>query len=143
MTMRYEQLIRYVGEVGAEGLARERAESAIAATLTALGGCLPAAAADDLADQLPVAAKACLTKDGTHSQELSLSEFLARVAGLEGVSSSEALDHARAVMDALAEAVTGHELEKVRAQLPDEYGTLFAPPAAAGWPETHRHHPHP
>lgn len=141
--MHYDELVRYVEQVGAEGLGREGAERAIAATLATLARCLSADAAHDLAEQLPVAAKANLIQTGVQPQALSLSAFLESIAELEGVSSSEALDHARAVMDALREAVTGHELRNVRAQLPGEYETLFALPAAARWPETHRHHPHP
>jgi uncharacterized protein (DUF2267 family) len=141
--MRYNELVRYVERVGAEDLGHEGAERAIAATLTTLARCLPVDVAHDLADQLPVAAKAGLITTGPQPQLLSLSAFLERVAELEGISSSEALDHVRAVMDAIREAVTGHELRNVQARLPDEYETLFALPAAARWPETHRHHPHP
>jgi uncharacterized protein (DUF2267 family) len=75
-------------------------------------------------------------------QAISLQELLRRVADREDVSPSEALHHARAVMDALAEAVTGRELRRVREHLPDEFETLFRPPPAAGWPQTHRHRPH-
>jgi uncharacterized protein (DUF2267 family) len=140
--MRYEELVRCVEQIAAVGLTREGAERAIVATLTTLSDCLPADTAHDLADQLPIPAKAYLTRGGAQPHMLSLTEFLERLAELEGVSSSEALDHARAVMDALREAVTGHELQNVRAVLPSEYEALFALPAAAGWPETHRHHPH-
>lgn len=139
--MQYDELVRYVEQVGAGGLDREGAERAIAATLTTLARCLPADAAHDFADQLPVAAKAHMAHVA-EPQALSLTGFLEHVAELEGVSPSEALDRTRAVMDALRETVTGRELDDMRAQLPGDYQTLFALPAAAGWPETHRHHPH-
>lgn len=141
--MQHDELVRYVEHVGADSLGPEGAERAIAAALGTLARCLPAEAVNDLAEQLPLAAKASLKATGGHPQTLSLNEFIDCVAELEGVSPSEALDHTRAVMDALREAVTGHELDNVRAQLPSEYETLFALPAAAGWPQTHRHHPHP
>jgi uncharacterized protein (DUF2267 family) len=141
--MRHDELVRYVEQIGPGGLDREGAERAIGATLATLARCLPADTAHDLADQLPVTAKAYLTHTAAQPQVLSLTEFLQRVAELEDVSPSEALDHARAVIDGLKEAVTGHELHNVRAHLPSEYDALFALPAAAGWPETHRHHPHP
>jgi hypothetical protein len=48
----------------------------------------------------------------------------------------------RTLPDAPTEAVTGRELRRVREHLPDEFETLFRPPAAAGWPQTHRHRPH-
>jgi uncharacterized protein (DUF2267 family) len=141
--MQYDELIRYVARVGADSLGHQGAERAIAATLAALAGCLPADVAHSLADQLPAAAKAHLRHTTTEPEAPSLTELLERIAQLEGVSSSEALDHARAVTDGLREAVTGHELQNLRTHLPSEYDALFALPAAAGWPETHRHHTHP
>lgn len=142
--MRYEELIRYVEQLGANGPDRDGAERAVAATLTMLSRCLSARAAEDLADQLPLAAKPYLAGPSSGREETpSLAEFLELVGELEGVSSSEALDHARAVMDALRRAVTGHELNRVRAELPGELDPLFTPPAAAGWPESHRQRTHP
>jgi len=141
--MRHDELVNYVERIGGVSLSRGRAERAISATLSTLAACLPADVAHDLADQLPARAKAYLRGTSAQPRVLSVSEFLARVAELEGISPSEALEHTRAVMDALREAVTGHELENVRARLPGEYETLFALPAAAGRPDTHRHHPHP
>ena len=141
--MEYEVLVRYVEQIAAGGLGYEGAERAIAGTLTILARCLPEDAARNLADQLPLEAKGYLAHTGARPEALSLTGFLERLANLEGVSTSEAFDRARAVMDALREAVTEHELQKVRAQLPDEYEALFTLPAASGWPDTHRHHPHP
>ncbi|HLI31787.1 MAG TPA: DUF2267 domain-containing protein [Solirubrobacteraceae bacterium] len=142
--MRYEELIRQVEQLAAGGLHRAGAERALAATLTTLGRCLPERLAADLADQLPLGAKRYLSGPPSGRQEaLSLTELLEEIAELEGVSSSEALDHARAVIDALRQAVTGHELQRVRAELPEQLEPLFAPPAAAGWPESHRRRAHP
>lgn len=141
--MQYDKLVRYVEQVGAGGLDRDGAKRAIAATLRTLARCLPPEAAHDLADQLPVEAKGSLAREDAPPQRLSLTAFLDSVADIEGVSTSEALDHVRAVTDALREAVSGHELSRVRSLLPDDYDTLFVLPAAARWPETHRHHPHP
>jgi uncharacterized protein (DUF2267 family) len=141
--MRYEQFVRYVERVAADGLDQDRAERAIAATLTTLAECLPRSAARDLAAQLPPALQAPLSGGPNWPQPIAVGEFLGRVADREQVSRSEALDHVRAVLDALTEAVTGHELQRVRDCLPDDYETLFVRPAAAGWPQTHRHRPHP
>jgi len=140
--MRYEEFVRYVKHVGTAGLSDDRAERAISATLTTLGRCLPADAAHNLAEQLPQPAKSLLTSAVGEPTALSPVEFFEQVAELEGVSTSEARDDTRAVMDALREAVTGHELEHVRAALPDSYKTVFALPAAARVPDTHRRRPH-
>jgi len=141
--MRYEDFVRHVERVASARLDSQSAERVIAATLTTLGECLPSKAARDLAAQLPGRLQAPLTAAATRPEAISVEEFLRRLAERAEVSPSEALHHARAVMDALAEAVTGHELEHVRDQLPEDLRTLFAPPAAAGWPDTHRHRPHP
>jgi uncharacterized protein (DUF2267 family) len=141
--MRYEEFVRYVERVAADGLDQESAERAIAATLTVLAECLPGREARDLAAQLPSKLQARLTGAPARGQAVTVDAFLRRVGEREGVSPSQALHHVRAVMEALAEAVTGHVLQRVRARLPDGFETLFVPPAAVGWPQTHRHRPHP
>lgn len=142
-SMHYEQFVRYVERVAAGGLDWEDAERTIAATFATLVECLPRGEAHALAEQLPLQIRAPLVGARPRSEPMSVEEFLERLADREGVSPSEALHHARAVMEALTEAVTGHELQHVRDHLPDDFATLFAPPAAVGWPETHRHRPHP
>lgn len=141
--MDHEQFVRYVERVVAGGLSFEDAERAIAATLTTLGECLAPADARNLAAQLTAELQRPLVGPHARPPVRSLEEFLGRVADREDVTPSEALHHARAVFDALTEAVTGHELQHVREQLPDGLDTLFVAPAAAGWPQTHRHRPHP
>lgn len=141
--MQYEKFIQDVELVVAGGLSRERAERTTASTLTTLAECLPIDVAHDLAEQLPGQLRAPLARASAQAEAISVKEFLRRVAERDGVSPSEALHHTRAVFDALTEAVTGHELDRVRAHLPGAFDTLFAPPAAAGWPETRRHRPHP
>ena len=138
-----ERFIRHVERVVAGGLRFEHAERATAATLRTLAECLPAAYARDLAAQLPAEIQRPLVGARTRPPVGSLHEFLRRVADREDVSPSQAYEHARAVLDALTEAVTGHELQHVRTQLPDDMAPLFVAPAAAGWPQTHRHRPHP
>lgn len=141
--MQYEKLIQDVERVAAGGLSREHAERAIDSTLTTLAECLPIDVAHDLAEQLAGQLRAPLARASAHPEAISVTEFLRRVAERDAVSPSEALHHTRAVFAALTEAVTGHELDRVRAHLPEAFDTLFAAPAAAGWPEARRHPPHP
>jgi uncharacterized protein (DUF2267 family) len=141
--MRYLEMVRYVERVIADGRDTEGVERAIVVTLEALSRCLPHDEAAALASQLPVELQSPLAEAPTQPQRMSVEEFLRHVADRENVSPSEALHHCRAVFDGLAEAVTGHELRRVREHLPAEFDTLFAPPAASRWPQTHRRRPHP
>lgn len=133
--MRYEEVLRRIEERAARGLTRERAAVAAAAALATLADCLSPDAARRLAAQLPRQLQPYLRGTGS-ARPSTLEEFLDAVAGRERLSRSEAFDDARAVFDALAEAVTTAELEHVRADLPEDLQTLFEPPAAARWPET-------
>jgi len=137
------EFVRYVEGIVADGLDSDGAARAITATLATLGECLPREQARDLAAQLPVSLQGPLVDTSEEAEVLGVQEFLRRIADRERVSPSEAFDHARAVLDALTEAVTGHELQRVRACLPAEFAELFEPPAAARWPQTHRQRPHP
>jgi len=58
-------------------------------------------------------------------QEAAVDEFFLRVAAKETADLPDAVHHTRAVFDVLQEAVTTGEMEDVRAQLPDDYDTLF------------------
>ncbi len=140
--MEYEAFIRHFERVVPDRMTQTEAERAIAATLNTLAQCIPADAAHDLAEQLPQPLKGHLLHGSPEGQALSLNEFLERAAAREGVSPSEARDHTRAVMDTVAEAVTGREMNHLRELLPEELAPLFGMPAAASWPDTHRHRPH-
>ena len=143
--IQFDDFLRRVEARAAGGLNQGGAERAIDATLTTLGEQMPKGELDRLADQLPRELQRSLRAGGARVEELNgfgVEGFLARVAGREGLSPSEALDHARAIFDVLEQAVTGPELHHVRERLPEQFATLFASPAAARWPDTHRHHPH-
>lgn len=142
--MHYEDIIGRIEEVAPGGLDEGGARRALDATLATLAECIPAETASNLAAQLPVELKTPLASAGepAQAQALSLNDFLARVADREELSPSEALQQVRAVFSGLAYAVTGHELHDVRAQLPEEFATLFAKPAAAGWPDVRHSRPH-
>jgi uncharacterized protein (DUF2267 family) len=57
---------------------------------------------------------------------MSLAEFLARVAKLEGVDRAEAERHARAVFAALRELLPSKEIYDVESELPREYAPLLS-----------------
>ncbi|MDP8951180.1 MAG: DUF2267 domain-containing protein [Actinomycetota bacterium] len=103
----------------------DEAKRAITATLSTLCERISIGEASDLADQLPQELKEPLHRAGEDAEEFSLEEFLRRVGEREGVDTDAARDHASTVMSVLGEAVTGGELDDVRAQLPQEFEPLF------------------
>jgi uncharacterized protein (DUF2267 family) len=110
------------------GVDGDQAETAIAATLQTLSDRLGEGRVQDLMADLPAELKASLSESAA-GQDLSLDEFLGRVADREGVDAEQAREHARAVLSALAKAVPGGELNDALASLPPEYGSLVAPGA--------------
>lgn len=135
--MRYADFIQRVEDRAAGGLTYDQAHEAVGAVLETLAGSLPVGLAADLAAQLPTELQPPFHRRGPSAPPSKASEFLDLVAEREGVSRSEAFDRSRAVMNALGEAVSLREMERVRARLPEDFETLFRPPAAAKWPETH------
>ncbi len=122
--MQYEEFLNEVQD--RIGSARpEEARRAITATFSTLCERISIGEASDLADQLPQELKEPLHRAGENAEEFSLEEFLQRVGEREGVNTDVARDHASAVMAVLGEAVTGGELDDVRAQLPREFEPLF------------------
>ena len=100
--------------------------NAVRATLSTLSERLTLEEAKDLAAQLPNEIGACLSISPVmHAQRLSLDEFFYRVATREKAHPPDAIYHARVVMEVVSEAVSGGEIQKVLAQLPDEFSTLF------------------
>jgi uncharacterized protein (DUF2267 family) len=141
--MRYVEFIRRVEDRVAGGLGPERGEQATRAVLTALAASLPRERAEQLATQLPVELQRMLHANTGADSPTSADEFLDLVSDREELSRSEALDHTRAVVSVLGEAVTARVMRHVRSDLPDDFDTLLRPPAATKWPETHTpHHGH-
>ena len=105
--------------------ASNEASLAISATLEALGECIPGEEARNLTDQLPKEIKEPLHQASGDAKVCSLETFLRRISEKEGVDSGTATDHASAVMSVLAEAASEGELEAIRAQLPQEFDSLF------------------
>jgi uncharacterized protein (DUF2267 family) len=139
--MQYTEIIRRVEGRAPGGLSSEDAHVVLVAALGVLGDCLGPSAAGRLAEQLPKELQPALRAARPGRVVASADDFVGLVAEREQRSRSEAFGHTRTVLNVLAEAVTGHELQRVRAQLPATFETLFQPPAAARWPETHAPRP--
>ena len=103
----------------------DEARRAIIATLETLGERISGGEASDLAEQLPEELKEPLHQAGENNEEFSLDAFLRRVGEREDVEADEAREHVSAVMTVLTEAVSGGELDNIRAQLPQEFEPLF------------------
>ncbi|MEU6788034.1 DUF2267 domain-containing protein [Nonomuraea angiospora] len=85
---------------------------------------------EDLVGQLPVQLHAPLKRGvGAGSgREVTLEEFVRRIATREGVSPERAREHAKAVFAMLRESIAGEEYADVAGRLPDEYRTLLPRP---------------
>ena len=103
----------------------DEARHAITATLSTLSERISGGEADDLGAQLPQELKEPIQRSGEEAEALSLEEFLRRVGEREEVNADTARNHASAVMTVLREAVTGGQLDDIRAQLPQEFTPLF------------------
>ncbi|MDD3926976.1 MAG: DUF2267 domain-containing protein [bacterium] len=118
----------FIGQVQhrARLASRGEAEMVTRATLETLGERLYDDTADNLAAQLPPEIGRHLQESGDY-HKYSLDEFLECVKEREGegVDLPDAVHHARAVIAELEESVSEGLIEKVRNQLPPEYGRLF------------------
>ncbi len=104
----------------------EDAVTAIRATMQTLGERLFGGEAGNLAAQLPKEIGHYLF-EANKSESFGFDEFIDRVSIREGVERPKAQFDARVVMELVREAVSPSLITKVRAQLPAEYGALFAP----------------
>lgn len=116
----------FIGQVQSRArLATEQdAVRATRATLQTLGERLFGGQADNAAAQLPSEVGRFLTEID-HGQEISSVEFFHRISDRENVELPNAVYHARAVLEVLGEAISEGELEKIRAQLPDDFSRLL------------------
>lgn len=123
--MKHDEFIRQV-QHRIRLSSREDAERATRATLETLAEHLAGGEADDLAAQLPPEIGEHLRGAGAAlGERFSLEEFFRRVGLRENVDRSDAMAHARAVIEVLGEAVSKGEMDDVRAQLPAEFDRLF------------------
>ena len=111
------------------GLDTERARHATHAVLTALAERISGGEVEDLLARLPTELHAPLEVGNQRSngvaRKMSLAEFEALVAQLEGVSPAEAHSHVRAVLATLRETVGADEFSDVSAQLPQEFDVVL------------------
>jgi uncharacterized protein (DUF2267 family) len=110
------------------------AERATQATLETLGEHISGGERRDLASELPPRLASFLQLPDIESGQLpfesaarafSLQDFFQRISVREGVPLLTAIEHARAVMSVLREALSGKELTDMLAQLPKEFRPLF------------------
>lgn len=126
--MQYDQ---FVGQVQSRAKLASNGEAvrAIRATLETLADRLAGGAADNLAAQLPREIGEILRRESvgelSAGERFDLNEFFRRVAASEQIDPPVAVYHARVVMEVLREAVTSGEMDKIRAQFPDDYAPLF------------------
>jgi uncharacterized protein (DUF2267 family) len=104
----------------------QAAETAVEATLEALGERLSAADAAAFAESLPPPFAAALVRLGRHTAPKP-SALYARVAVEEDVSAGTAVEHAQTVCCVLAEALGPEERLFLQRRLPPDWATLFVP----------------
>ena len=109
---------------------RDGAVRATEAVLETLAERIAGGEVDHLAERLPIELHAPLEKgkagSGGKAKRMSLDDFVERVAAREGVGREQALDHSRAVLRTLREAVGDDEFFDVTVQLPGEYREALA-----------------
>jgi uncharacterized protein (DUF2267 family) len=123
----FDEFIRQVAERA--GIDRDQARKATEAVLEALAMRVTAGQINDLRPFLPRELHPALDRGTARSDgqalPLSLDEFVNEITQREGISrKKEALEHVRAVMAVLREAVGEKEFQDTNAQLPEEYRTL-------------------
>ena len=123
-----EFLRRVADHIGSD---RATAQTAADAVLETLAERIAGGEADDIADVLPEQLREAIRRgrerSGAKAQRMSLDEFVRRVADREGVTYEEALEHARAVLSTMREALPPKELSDLLAELPRGYQeALFA-----------------
>ena len=122
--VQYEEFLSKVQDrIGPVG--PDEARRTVTATLSTLSERINGGEAKDLAAQLPEELKEPIQRSGEEAERFSFEEFLRRVGEREGVNTDAARDHASAVITVLREAVTGGQLDDIRAQPPQEFASLF------------------
>ncbi|MGW2639092.1 DUF2267 domain-containing protein [Streptomyces sp. NPDC001348] len=121
--------VREHGEYRSTDEARKITED----VLEVLAQRLDAAQAEDLASRMPDPVGRALTGPGRRQrEEFGIEEFYRRVADRTGARPRTAQWDAGAVLSAVADAVTGGELDQLVSRLPADYAALFGRAAPAG-----------
>lgn len=114
--------VRWRAGLGSRG----EAEDALRATFETLAERLAGGEVEDLASQLPQSlAKYLRHERAGYGEPYTLNQFLDRVGEREGVDTTEAASHVRAIFSLVQEVVTPGEMSDVRAQLPGDFAPLF------------------
>lgn len=113
------------------GVDEDAARVATHAALEVLADRISGGEADDVAALLPpelreAIARGTAKSDGA-ARPLSLDDFLAEIAALEGTNEEEARRHARAVFAVLREHVGDGEMRDIFEQVPDDYASVLGP----------------
>jgi uncharacterized protein (DUF2267 family) len=111
------------------GLELDGARRATEAVLEILGERIAGGEVEDLAAQLAPELRPPLergsVRTGGKAERMSLTEFVERVADLEGVTLEQAREHTYAVFTTLREAISDKEFADLLAELPDNYEELL------------------
>jgi uncharacterized protein (DUF2267 family) len=111
-------------------LDHDAARRATEAVLETLAVRIAGGEIEDLVARLPAELHDPLRRGRERSPEqpakMSLDEFVAQVAQLEGSNPFDAREHARAVLRTLREAVGDEEFFDVKVQLPQDYAAVLA-----------------
>lgn len=130
--MQYHEYLARVRELGEYG-SQEEAAKVTEAVLRVLAQRISPGEVDDLASQLPGPLGQTLTAaKPEQAGSFGIDEFYRRVAERIGARPRTAEWDASAVLTALADAVSGGELNQVLSQLPSGYAVLFGKADLAG-----------
>lgn len=105
----------------------EDAETVTVSTLQTLSDRIAEGQAEDIADELPDELAGTLSVEGGQATELTVEQFLERVATDEQEASIEGdtENHVRAVLSTLEATIDDEESRALREQLPESYERLF------------------
>jgi len=125
VVMEYDHFINQVHDRARLG-STERAVTAVRATLATLAERIVPHEASDLAAQLPREIAYYLSESLVAPERLSSGEFMNRVALRENCDFSDAIFHARCVIEVLEEAISPGKLHDLLAELLANFDPLLA-----------------
>ncbi|MEV0694740.1 DUF2267 domain-containing protein [Streptomyces sp. NPDC050388] len=129
--MRYDEFLARVRERG-EYTDQDEAATITEAVLGVLAQRISPGEVDDLASQLPGPLGQMLADTKQQPERFGIEEFYRRVAERIGARPRTAEWDASAVLTAVADTVSGGELNQIISQLPSGYALLFGKPDLAG-----------